>query len=142
MLKRRERKEIKNNQVIDIETARQMRREKRRLSAERSSRKTTSRQTGRRTRRRLLYCLFFVIVAAITGISAYNVIMLKIEKSAAASQLMSLEKEKMTLEEELKEVGSREYVERQAREQLKMVLPGEILYIIKEGSKANNETAN
>lgn len=93
-------------------------------------------------RRRIVYGLIFIVIGAIIGVSAYNVITLKMEEAEARARLDVLMEEKQALEEELALVDSAEYIEQQAREQLRMIMPGEILYVLREREKAEDETAN
>lgn len=149
MPKRRRSREFKNNQVIDIEAARQERRERRKLSvAARPQKrkapagKPTRRQVIKSLRRKLVYGMIFVVIALIIGASVYNVISLKMEEAAAEEQLSALEAEKEALKEELSHVGSNDYIEQQAREQLRMIMPGETLYVLREKDKEENEASD
>ncbi len=149
MPKRRRSREFKNNQVIDIEAARQERRERRKLSVvarpqkrKAPAGKPTRRQVIKSLRRKLVYGMIFVVIALIIGASVYNVISLKMEEAAAEEQLSALEAEKEALEEELSHVGSNDYIEQQAREQLRMIMPGETLYVLREKDKEENEASD
>jgi cell division protein DivIC len=149
MAKRRRSREFKNNQVIDIEAARRERRERRKLAAADKAQKAkeprrepSRRQAVKSMRRRIVYGLIFIVIGAIIGVSAYNVITLKMEEAEAQARLDVLMEEKQALEEELALVDSAEYIEQQAREQLRMIMPGEILYVLREREKAEDETAN
>ena len=148
MPKRRRSREFKNNRVIDIEAARQERRERRKSSAACKPRKTKPRQELSRRqvikslRRRIIYSLIFIVIGVIIGASVYNIITLKMEEAAAQAQLDVLEAEKRALEQELSLVDSKEYIEQQAREQLRMILPGEILYVLKQRDVTKDETAD
>jgi cell division protein FtsB len=69
----------------------------------------------------------------------FRLISLKIEESRAESDLAALQKEKQELEEELSHVYSKEYIEQQARAELRMIFPGEILYVLKDGEEHGAE---
>ncbi|GAB1475935.1 hypothetical protein MASR2M70_07670 [Bacillota bacterium] len=149
MPKRRRSREFKNNRVIDIEIARQERRERRKQSAEsrsgkekHTSNEPTRRQTVKSIRRRAVYSLVIILLFAVMGVSLFNVITLRMEKAEAEAKLLSLENEKKALQEELSKAGSKEYIEQQAREQLRMIMPGEVLYVLKESEKAEDETTD
>ena len=86
--------------------------------------------------------LALIAVAVIIGTSVFNVISLKMEEAHAKAELSALEAEKKALQEELSVVDSKEYIEQQAREQLRMIQPGETLYVLKKREKAEDETAN
>ncbi|MGI6733533.1 MAG: FtsB family cell division protein [Anaerovoracaceae bacterium] len=149
MVKRRRSRELKNNQVIDIEAARRERRERRKLSAAEKAQKAkeprrepSQRQVIKSMRRKIVYGLIFIVIGLIIGASAYNVIKLKIEEAEAQAKLDKLMAEKQALEEELALVDSEEYIEQQAREHLRMIMPGEILYVLKEREEEKDETAD
>ena len=55
---------------------------------------------------------------------------LKRDKAAAEERLAELKQRIELLESELDRVSSDEYIEQQARTQLKMIFPGETLYIV------------
>lgn len=149
MVKRRRSRELKNNQVIDIEAARRERRERRKLvvaeKAEKEKerrRELSKRHVIKSKRRKIVYCLIFIVIGLIIGASAYNVIKLKMEEAEAQAKLDRLLEEKQALEEELALVDREEYIEQQAREHLRMIMPGEILYVIKDKEEDENETEN
>jgi cell division protein FtsB len=58
------------------------------------------------------------------------VISLKMEERELLQQQRELEARKAELEEELTQVDETDYIEQQAREQLHMIKPGEILYLL------------
>jgi cell division protein DivIC len=124
-------KKKKDDRVIDIEAAR----EERRRQLQRLSRRRGNKSVKRKT----IYCLVLIIFVSIIGMSIYNVATLKAERTLAEMKLLSLEKEKKALEEELLEIDSEEYIEQQAREKLRMILPGETLYVLKESENNRNE---
>ena len=70
-----------------------------------------------RSRRRTMLVLFLMV--ALTQ-----------ERARVQAQLDELEKRRSELENELLMVNSDEYVEQQARSQLHMIKPGEVLYIV------------
>jgi cell division protein DivIC len=130
MARRQREKEFKDGQIIDISEARKER--------ERPSR----RHTAKNLRRKLVYGIIIFSILMVVGGSLYNLISLKSEEAAAREKLEALEAEKKTLEEELSIVDSKEYIEQKAREQLKMILPGETLYIVKEKESSKDEATN
>ena len=69
------------------------------------------------------------------GVSLYNVAKLHNEYKEIMEENKALEKEKVQLTEELNNVNDPEYIEQQARKQLKMVKPGEIMYILPQNSE-------
>ena len=93
--------------------------------------------TGARRKRRrkkinlsrmLLACIILILVL-VFGISAKTVVDLHMEKSRLQKENARLLKEKAQMEKELERVNDLTYIEEQARKQLNMVKPGEIVYI-------------
>jgi cell division protein FtsB len=144
MLKKKKRRsrEFKNSsQIIDIEEARQIRRQKREDASKKKDkeRKTksavTERQAGKKARRRMVYFVIFLAMVGMIAVSAFNIVSLKLAEARTLKEQQELMEEKARLENIFSQVNSPEYIEQQARQQLKMIRPGEILYVLPE----NNE---
>ena len=73
--------------------------------------------------------LFIVFVAVGAALDIFG---LRDERNEAQQKLAELEKQKGSLEEELTQVESEEYVKQRARDELKMIEDGEVLYIVKD----------
>lgn len=134
----------KNSKVINMEEARTARREKRKalIEAEAEKRgkadeKNSARNKARKSRRRLIYAAVFIAIAAIIVGSAYNVLSLLEEKADMEAEQQRLIEMKERLQEELSNVNTPEYIEQQARSQLRLVMPGEILFILPKEDKGN-----
>lgn len=141
MLKKKKRRsrEFKNNsQIIDIEEARQLRKQKREEAAEKkykvrkSKSVVTQRQAGKKARRRMVYFVIFVAIVCIIAASVFNIVSLKLTEAKTAKEQQALLDQKARLEKIYSQVNSPEYIEQQARQQLKMIRPGEILYVLPE----------
>ncbi|QOX64934.1 hypothetical protein FRZ06_17065 [Anoxybacterium hadale] len=139
MLKRKKRRsrEYKNSsQVIDIEDARRERKKKRKDAAEKrgKAQKTkqvvTERQAGKKARRRMVYFFIFLFILCLIGVSAFNIISLKLLEAKTIKEHQALLDQKDKLEKIYSQVNSPEYIEQQARQQLRMIRPGEILYVL------------
>lgn len=135
----------KNSKVINMEEARTARREKRKalIEAETEKRgkideKNSARNKARKSRRRLVYAAVFLGIAAIIVVSAYNVLSLLEEKAEMEAKQQELIEMKERLQQELANVNTPEYIEQQARSQLRLVMPGEILFIL---PKEDNDSA-
>ena len=138
--KKRRSREFKNNsRVIDIKEARETRKQKRDQAAVKKDRKQktviTERQAGKKARRRMVYFLVFLFILCITGVSVFNVISLEITKARTIKEQQDLMQQKAQLERVYSQVSSPEYIEQKARQQLKMIKPGEILYILPDKNK-------
>ena len=89
--------------------------------------------TIRRRRRRLL--TLFVIAAAFVLLATMvgkDIIRLKAENRALKKQQIALELQRDELQEELKHTNNQEYIREQARKQLRLLNPGEILFTFDE----------
>lgn len=87
---------------------------------------------NRKRKKRRLKPLTLVIIIAIVLLSgAYvrNIVKLEIEHHQLVEQNQKLKEERRQLRIELKNVNSREYIEDQARKQLRLVNPDEILFV-------------
>lgn len=137
--KKKRSREFKNSdKVIDIEQARAARRSKRKLEQEKKANRTrrfapepqSERKANQRNRKTLVYCGAILFIVVILGFSIFNVYSVKKEYEKTLAEHNALLKTKEDLQEELKHVNEPDYIEQQAREQLKMVKPGEVMYIL------------
>lgn len=93
---------------------------------------------------RMAMTVIVVLLIAVLGMSVKNIFVLQAEKRALTAEKEALLLEKESLQDELKNVSDTDYIEEQARIQLKLIKPGEILYILendkdKEDDKEKNE---
>lgn len=82
-----------------------------------------------KNRRRLLTGLIVVCIIAVVSFSVINIISLKKEQHDVLAQQEQLEKEKKQLQKELDNINDPENLEEQARNQLRLIKPGETLYM-------------
>lgn len=66
------------------------------------------------------------------GMSVKNIFDLRAEQKELTEINHKLAEEKNQLKEELKNVNDYDYIEEQARIQLKLIKPGEIMYILED----------
>ncbi|HZK62343.1 MAG: septum formation initiator family protein [Peptostreptococcaceae bacterium] len=92
-----------------------------------------------KTQTRLFYLGAVIIALIVIVIYAYNVIAVEMYQNQIEAEKQQLTEQKIKLEDELKNVRDPKYIEQQARTQLRMIFPGEILYILPEKPKENNE---
>lgn len=140
--KRRSREFKKNSQVIDIQQARKQRLDRRAEEKKReeeriryaASQKTRGKMAIRRSRarKRLLIALLVVGVVGVLVFSVMSVISLRSEQKGMKEQLEALEKEKAQLEKELSKTSDPNNLEKQARDQLRLIKKGEYMYIFPE----------
>lgn len=77
----------------------------------------------------IIILLAFVLMATMCG---RDIIRLKAENAELKKQQVSLEKQRDELKEELKNTGESEYIREQARKQLRLLNPGEILFTFED----------
>ncbi len=87
---------------------------------------------GRKRLFRARYAAVFFAVVALALYYAYSIVQVEMEQSRAEAEKAALLAEKARLEEELEHVTDPAYIEQQARMELRMIRPGEILYILPE----------
>ena len=85
-------------------------------------------------RRKKVFTLFAVIVAFVFlgTMCGKDIVRLKAENRALKKQQIALEQQRDELQEELKVTNSQEYIREQAKKQLKLLNPGEILFTFEE----------
>lgn len=80
--------------------------------------------------------LVFVLLFTMCGREIFR---LKAENYALKRQQQELREERDRLAEELKKVGDKEYIKDQARKQLRLLDPGEIMFVFEDDETAENE---
>ena len=124
--------DILENAISSRQRERRERREELRQKKEQQIKRSERAAARARYRRRLFLVLLAVLVGAgvLVGSSIVRIIALRKEKAEAQAKLDELKHKIELLESELKRVTSDEYIEQQARSQLKMIFPGETLDIV------------
>ena len=97
------------------------------------------RRRRQRRRRRTVYIVVIVVLLAITAWMARSVVELKMEQKELEAKQQQLEQRKEELKEKKKKINDKDYIEEQARQQLKMIKPGEILYVVPDENGADTE---
>lgn len=89
---------------------------------------------------RLILTVIVVILIAVVGMSIKNVFDLRAEQKNLQEENQNLLQQQDALKAELENVNDLEYIEEQARIQLRMIKPGEILFVLdKEQDKDNHD---
>lgn len=92
---------------------------------------------------RIVVTVIVVVLIAVVGVSIKNVFDLRAEQDELRAKNKQLASEKASLKDELKNVNDYDYIEEQARIQLKLIRPGEILYVLDdEGTDTNGKDDN
>lgn len=92
-----------------------------------------------KNRKRIFYLGAVIVALIVVVIYAYRVIAVELYQSQVEEERNRLLSEKAELEEELKNVQDPKYIEQQARTQLRMIFPGEVLYILPEKTEEKND---
>lgn len=127
--------------VMEIEEAQRLRGEKREASMSpkiaRRRQEALSRQEEKASKknqrsRKIFFGIGTIAIVLSLTISGYSIFELHKESVDAELALIAKQEEKARLESEHKLINNPDYIETQARERLKMIKPGEILYIFAE----------
>ena len=82
-----------------------------------------------RRRKTITLLVFLVAFAILATMCGKDIVRLKAENIALKKQQVALEKQRDELKEELTNVDDPEYIREQARKQLNLLNPGEILFL-------------
>lgn len=98
-----------------------------------------------KTRRKILIAIIIGAIIAVLLFFVMNIFSLKKEQHDVKKEREQLEQRKVELQKELKEIGTPENVEEQARDQLRLIKPGEVLYLFpdemtNDSNENNKET--
>lgn len=96
-------------------------------------------EKGRRRKKRISVLLIILMFALLAGMCGRDIVRLKAENRALKKQQAALEKERDALKEELKNTGNQEYIREQARRQLRLLNPGEILFTFDDDEKGGGD---
>ena len=92
-------------------------------------RKSTSRRIRRKALTLILVVAAFSVLATMCG---KDIVRLKAENRALKRQQIALEQQRAELQEELRNANNQEYIREQAKKQLNLLNPGEILFTFDE----------
>ncbi len=87
------------------------------------------RRKEKKSKKAILYILLILVMLGVLGWHAVDMIILRMDYQEIKMKNEQLKLEKEKLEAELEYINSKDYIEQQARDQLKMVMPGEIVYV-------------
>ena len=90
-------------------------------------------------RKTVTLIIFLIVFALLATMCGKDIVRLKAENIALKKQQAELEKQRDELKEELKNVDNQEYIREQARKQLRLLNPGEILFIFDDEEGTDTE---
>lgn len=97
------------------------------------------RTTQLRRRKTITLLVFLVAFAILATMCGKDIVRLKAENIALKKQQVALEKQRDELKEELTNVDDPEYIREQARKQLNLLNPGEILFLFDDGNEQTED---
>jgi cell division protein DivIC len=105
-------------------------RKKKKREVKRAKRKAAM-ASGKKRRRKVnkMALALGLVLLVVFGASIRNILSLRAENKKLEKQHKKLTEQRSELKEELKNVNSREYIEKRAREQLRLVNPDEIIFV-------------
>ena len=132
----------KNNRVINIQQEPDIRRE--RLEIARQKKEVTRKRKVKINYMRMALFVLVLVIGVSFVVSAVKIVRLQGEQKEVAARNDELMHKKETLEMEFENVKLPEYIENQARRDLKLVKPQELLFAFNEDSKTDTkeETKN
>lgn len=136
--------DILENAITQKQLERKERRESLRVKKEEQERKQAEAAAKAKKRRKIMLLAIAVVLVAgfIFGRAVYRISELKKEKAQAEAKLEALQEKLDQLEDELTRVTSDEYIEQQARTHLRMIYPGETVYIVVPEENSGNKAEN
>lgn len=114
----------------DGKSLEEYRRERHQGAQESAAKAAPRKKKIRINRGRIALTVIVLVLIAVVGMSVKNVFDLRAEQKELMETKKELASEKAALQEELKNINDLDYIEEQARIQLRLIKPGEILYIL------------
>ncbi len=108
-------------------------------AVKRSKKRREKKKKGAMSTHRKIGIVVIIIVLAALIFSVGNIIKLKIQQNEAERKLAELQEEKADLEKQVDQIGSDAYMEKQAREWLKMAKQGELIYVYDDNESTKQD---
>ncbi len=93
-------------------------------------------------RQKTIFAIFGILLCVILAQGIITCVGLKNQERKIANEYNQLIEKKADLEETLQYINTPEYIEQSAREMLKMVMPGEVLYVLRDEGEGKSENGN
>ena len=108
---------------------------KKQKKAQKRANRRKAMASGKKRRRKPNKVVLVIVIAIGLFASVRNITRLQSENKRLKEQNLKLSEKRDDLKKELKNVNSREYIEKRAREQLRLVNPGEIIFTFPDEDK-------
>jgi len=95
-----------------------------------AQKKARARVKAGRRRKTIIYAAIILCIIAAVSTSIVQIVKLKAEYKEAEQMNQQLQQQKKELEQQVKDSNEKKFIEEEAREQLRMVKPGETVYIV------------
>ena len=124
--------DILENAISQRQKERKERRELQRHKKIQQDQKAQIAAQKAKVRRRWFFIALIALLIAVifVGRSLFRIFELRREKAEAEARLAEIQEKIERMESELTRITSDDYIEQQARSHLKMIFPGETLYIV------------
>ena len=126
--------------VIPEDEMQNLSEEDRELAARIEQRRNANRRIVIR-KKRIRTVLLVLIFAVLLTMCSREIVRLKAENRALKKQHAQLEEERDRLTKELGRVGDRDYIKEQARKQLRLLDPGEKMFVFEDGEVPSEDEA-
>ncbi len=130
----------KNNRVINIPKAQEERRS--RLEEQKEYQKKRQKKRVKVNYGRVIIIVIVICLLAYFGVYAVKIMKLDKERDAVNAENKKLEQSKARLELTLENINTPDYIEEQAREELKLIKPNELLFIFPDSTDTDDEDSS
>lgn len=93
---------------------------------------------GRRSKKIKKTVVIILVILVVIIFAGRNIIKLKTENARLQKEQTELKKERDALKETFKKTDEREFIQEEARKKLRLLKPGEIMFIFKDEDKKEN----
>lgn len=136
----------RNNRAVDFDEAREERLNRLEVAKQKKGSQTndgsgerSNKKKVRLNKVRIIIAVIILTLIAVVGMSIKDVVDLRMEQDELKSKNELLKDEKDNLQAELENLDSYDYIEEQARIQLRLIKPGEILLILENDKDSQDD---
>ena len=115
------------------------RRTERNIRSEGLAARKAEKKKENRKRRRKTFAAVLIVLLLVVSVYGRNIIKLRSENADLRKQQEELQEEREKLKKQIEEAGTKEYIQEEARKQLRMLNQGEILFLFNEDEEETEE---